>query len=326
MKRLFLSVAALALTVGAAFAADLPARKGPPVLPPPPPPPMWTGFYAGVNAGGTWANSNSLTIGVTPLGFDRTLTGTPRIAPATYWTNDWLAAFASAATPGGFGSGSNGGFVGGGQVGYNWQLMNNFVAGFEADIQGVAGSSASHSFATAIPTPFGAFAGVHSARRSLDFIGTVRGRLGWLVMPTLLVYGTGGFAYAGASFNSATTVSNNFFAPEVFPGAYAGVNFNDTRTGWTAGGGLEWMFWPNWSAKVEYLYYDLGSVTQNYWLSAPVAVTVPGRTAGTTVTVTDTASFGGQLRAQTSGNIVRAGLNYHFNWGAPAPAPVVAKY
>ena len=86
----------------------------------------------------------------------------------------------------------------------------------------------------------------------------------------------------------------------------------NTQRGWTAGGGLEWMFWPNWSAKVEYLYYDLGTVSQTY-----------------TARCSDAAgglffANAGQTTARFDGNLVRAGLNYHFNWGAAAP--VVAKY
>ncbi len=100
-------------------------------------------------------------------------------------------------------------------------------------------------------------------------------------------------------------------------GSFGAVNFSNTQVGWTAGGGLEWMFMPNWSAKVEYLYYDLGSVTQNFALAS----VDPGVVFGTPAS---NALFGGQVRARINGNIVRAGVNYHFNWGAPAP--VVAKY
>ncbi len=95
------------------------------------------------------------------------------------------------------------------------------------------------------------------------------------------------------------------------------MNYSNTQVGWTAGGGLEWMFWPNWSAKVEYLYYDLGSVTQSFAL--PVVLQLHAA-----ISYTDASLFAGQVRARINGNVVRAGLNYHFNWGAPAP--VVAKY
>ena len=74
-----------------------------------------------------------------------------------------------------------------------------------------------------------------SANANLSWFGTVRGRVGYLITPTLLIYGTGGFAY----------------------GQVDAWGLASTNTGWTAGGGVEWMFAPHWSAKVEYLYVDL---------------------------------------------------------------------
>jgi outer membrane immunogenic protein len=84
------------------------------------------------------------------------------------------------------------------------------------------------------------------------------------------------------------------------------------RVGWTAGGGLEWLFAPNWSLKVEYLYYDLGRVSYALF---------PLQQFGGFGTVLDTVGAS-QSSTRFSGNIVRAGLNYHFTF----PAPVVAKY
>jgi len=284
---------ALALTAGSALAADLPSRKGPPMLPPPPPPPMWTGFYVGLNAGGAFGSSNNATTdawGIT--GF------TPAHA--------WAAAASTASRQNG---GNNGGFIGGGQIGYNWQFMNNFVAGVEADIQGVAGNSGSRNIFgvgvdPTLPPAGSTFVTLGSRSSRLDYLGTVRGRLGWLFTPTLLVYGTGGLAYGGVSTN-ATYVTNEVGLPL---SSIASSAFSDTRVGWTAGGGLEWMFMPNWSAKVEYLYYDLGTV-------ASTAVAVEPAFIDWAYTTT--------TRQRFNGNIVRAGLNYHFNWGA---APIVAKY
>ena len=79
----------------------------------------------------------------------------------------------------------------------------------------------------------------------------------------------------------------------------------------TAGGGVEWMFMPNWSGKLEYLYYDLGSVA-----SPQTALSGAGATGPWAYTASTSARF--------NGHIVRAGLNYHFNWASPSP--VVAKY
>ncbi|WP_442753844.1 outer membrane protein [Methylocystis sp. JAN1] len=303
MKKIALSLAAFAVSAGAALAADLPSRKGPPILPPPPPPPpLWTGFYVGLNAGGTWANSNTINV----LGGNAfTIAGLNGDIPGAM-------AFHSTAS---LNSGTSGGFIGGGQIGYNYQFYNNFVVGIEADIQGLATSNSFNSRAIALTpgffVPVGS-ASVVGATSSLDYIGTVRGRLGWLATPTLLLYGTGGLAYGGVNLNTATTVSLGF-VDTPFP-FVTGGSFSDTRVGWTAGGGVEWMFWPNWSAKVEYLYYDLGSLTFN---SAPLVQT--GLNGALLETVTAQ-----QVSHRFNGNIVRAGLNYHFNWGAPAP--VVAKY
>ncbi len=301
MKKIALSVAALALTAGSALAADLPSRKGPPMLPPPPPPPMWTGFYVGVNAGGGWANSNSINTTAFP-GFPFAPLG--NVVP---YTN---ASAALATTS--IGSGNGGGFIGGGQLGYNWQFYNSFVAGVEADIQGVAGSnSAKPILSAAAPIAGESIISATSVSRSIGYFGTVRGRLGWLFMPTLLVYGTGGLAYGGVSANTSI-VQGITGAPAVSNPWFGAGAFSDTRVGWTVGAGLEWMFAPNWSAKVEYLYYDLGSVTYG------VSPLISANNAGTPFT----AAFA-QTSTHFNGNVVRAGLNYHFNW---ASAPIVAKY
>ena len=106
---------------------------------------------------------------------------------------------------------------------------------------------------------------------SLDYLGTVRARVGYLLTPALLAYGSGGLAYGQA--NLITQTSLFAAAPS---GALAGfaagsANYSNLLVGWTAGGGMEWMFHPNWSVKAEYLYYDLGAVST----SGPVAGTTP---------------------------------------------------
>jgi outer membrane immunogenic protein len=111
------------------------------------------------------------------------------------------------------------GFEGGVQGGYNWQ-NGPWVFGVEADFQA---TGAEDTFA---PWKF-----------SNPWFGTVRGRVGYLLTPTLLLYGTGGFAYGGVT----------------------AFQRSNTSTGWTAGGGIEWQFAPHWSAKLEYLYVDLAS-------------------------------------------------------------------
>jgi outer membrane immunogenic protein len=124
--------------------------------------------------------------------------------------------------------------------------------------------------------------------------------------------------YGGVTLNSTSLVHNVDGAGNIIGNmtpAIGGVNFSNTKVGWTAGSGLEWMFFPNWSAKVEYLYYDLGTVTQNFGLAT--SETLQNGSIGSAV-------FGGQARARVNGNIVCAAVNYHLNWGGAAP--VVAKY
>jgi outer membrane immunogenic protein len=211
------------------------------------------------------------------------------------------------------------GFIGGGQIGYVYRVSNNLVAGIEADLQGVAGSSHAPTATTFIgipgfsppvdPSNSNNFIGTSvSVRKSVDYLGTVRGRLGYLVKPTLLAYTTGGLAYGGVK--SSTSVSQNLTGETggtlVTNWASAG-SFAETRVGWTWGAGFEWMFGSNWSAKVEYLYYDLGKVTY----SAGVLV-APFTPAG--VQPPNPAFFSNAVRATTrfDGHIVRVGLSYYF--------------
>jgi outer membrane immunogenic protein len=265
---------------------------------------MWTGFYVGLNAGGTWSdNNNTYTTGA---GIFAAPTFAPEAAVAGLLATSWIP------------SGSQGGFIGGGQVGYNYQFNPSVVVGLEADIQGVAGTSSTANTVGALGVPgfpTETMGGTVNVTKSLDYLGTVRGRIGWLISPTFLIYGTGGLAYGGV--NSTTSMFQSDCC--ILPGGVTAVSFatgtfSDTRVGWTAGGGVEWMFMPNWSAKLEYLYYDLGSI--NYVLS-PLVANAPGFAQPTWVA-------SAQTRTRFDGHIIRAGVNYHFNWGAPAA--VLAKY
>ena len=260
MKKILLSAVSLAVLSSAALAADLPSRKAP-VAPPPPPPPMWTGFYAGLNLGGGWGAGNGN-------------------------SNIWNLGGAN----GGVTNNIGGGVIGGAQVGYNYQISSlglggmGALIGAEADFQGTSMSNSNNGYGYVNGTPIWVRNG-----SSLPWFGTVRGRLGLTVMPTLLVYGTGGFAYGNVQRNG---------------GLYGFNNNSATQTGWTAGGGVEWMFMPNWSAKAEYLYTDISGGNSNTY----------GWNLGTGLN---------NVNNHTRWNTVRAGVNYHFNWGA---APVVAAF
>jgi outer membrane immunogenic protein len=306
-RHLLLASAAFALS-GAALAADLTRPPPPPVYLPPPTP--WTGVYLGLNAGGTWSSDNTV---------DVNSVGIPNPAFAAVVAGGSI----EGALAGARGATANlpvssGGFIGGGQLGYNYQFTSSFVTGIEADIQGIAGSNSRGSVFTVLPIvafPLNFTDTSLSASKRVDYLGTLRGRLGFLAAPTFLIYGTAGLAYGGTNADTfwtqavagPTTVGTPYFS---------NGSVNDTHAGWTAGGGGEWMFLPNWSLKVEYLYYDLGSVTLSNGLARNV--TARGPAAGQTFY-----SIATQSSTRFDGNIVRAGINYHFSW---LPAPVVAKY
>ncbi len=315
MKKLLISVASLSMMAGAAFAADLPSRKAAPVYAPPPP--MWTGFYAGLNAGYNFgANANVY---------------------SQNWGSTWNIPSGNFAGPFAYNSGpismdafqsnTQSGFIGGGQVGYNYQYGSNIVLGVEADIQGagIRGSSFGAG-AAALGDNINARAstttsvGGTAVQGGVDWLGTVRGRIGYLWTPTLLVYGTGGLAYGNAYANVVQS------AVEGYQSSYAtfqatwlgGGRQNQLLTGWTAGGGVEWMFMPNWSLKAEALYWDMGRMNVN---TASYGVS-PGNFGGLSLPVDNSLGWG-RTSVNYSGVIARAGVNYHFNWGA---APVVARY
>jgi outer membrane immunogenic protein len=290
--------------LGSAVAADLPVKAPPPVAPVM----TWTGFYVGLNAGGAWDDDRSVnTVGVPVAGF------ADGVGPGSYVVKS--AAGATGTVP----DGNNGRFIGGGQIGYNWQFGQG-VAGFEADIDGLAQQSRTGTLGTTIgPFPFAGAPEVINSQitstRSLDYLGTIRGRLGYLATPSLLLYGTGGGAYGGVSASTSIAQSNNDCV--FFPGDCLAINAasfgsaSTTRFGWTVGAGGEWMFAPNWSAKAEYLYYDLGSISYNSQLAT---------TNGTFAAAAGPAVVNVQSTAKFDGSIVRVGINYHFS------GPILAKY
>ena len=292
-----LSVATFGLAAsGAAFAADL-ATKMPVKAPPPVPAPIygWTGWYAGLNAGYAWQENNS--IGVT---------GTPNFVSGLNGAPQGLASAVAGATTV-LSAGNGGGFIGGGQIGYNYQV-GQIVAGLEADIQGLTGKA---SGTTANTVPFTGFPPLVintsiAGTNSVDWLGTLRGRLGYTVTPSFLIYGTGGVAYGGVRsgviFNQQVTGAPN--CTVCVPYGFTS-DTRETRVGYAIGAGAEWMMASQWSAKAEYLHYDLGSVSSTG--AASNIAQPPNSGFPTYYTVGATAS------TRISGDFVRVGLNYHFH-------------
>jgi outer membrane immunogenic protein len=213
----------------------------------------------------------------------------PPVMQAVYtWTGFYLgvnvgggwsnanADFSTAAVPS-FASIDNhmAGVIAGGQVGYNWQ-SGAWVIGVEADFQ-YSGMKSDLS----APCPAGICAGLAASfDQKMPWFGTARGRLGY-ASAGWLIYATGGYAY--------TRLETNAFASA--GGVSVDVRRDESRHGWTAGGGIEVAFTQNWSAKVEYLYMDFGTRDGSWTLTA-----LP--------TITDS------TRLQS--NIVRGGMNYRF--------------
>ena len=251
VARLFLSgFASIAgLTVPQlAPAADL-SRPPPPAPVYAPPPFSWTGFYLGGNLGGAWTQSN-----VTDAFTGATFSGT-----------------------------SNGVFVGGGQLGFNYQV-SNLVFGVEGNFDWAA-NSGNNGTGVVIAGPLGLG---HSFAASVNdgWITTLTGRLG-VAWDRVLLYGKGGGAWVGNSGFTVTDLTSG--------SSLTGTNSNST-SGWTAGVGLEWAFANNWTTRVEYDYVGLGNRTFVVPATSPVL-------AGDTFT------------ANRNIQMVTVGLNYLFNWG-----------
>jgi len=185
LRRILLASAGAMALAGAADAADLQTRA-PPIYLPSPPVFAWTGFYAGLNAGYTFGGSNSADVETAP-------------GVAIAGIQSFADAVAASATD--VLSLRNSGFIGGGQVGYNLQFANSWLVGIEADIQGTGARSSAGAVRIApvagVPPSILQAQTNISVNNALDYLGTVRGRLGVLVTPALLIYGDGGFAYGG---------------------------------------------------------------------------------------------------------------------------------
>ena len=231
MRKLAAGLCAAVSMISVAAAADLPrpVYKAPAVVPVPVF--SWTGFYIGLNAGYGWGSGDgTITEGILGSG------------PI---------------------SGKSSGFLGGGQLGYNWQY-GPVVFGIETDFQGTTAKGT-----VTATTPAYSMVGTEKE----PWFGTIRGRLGYAFDRTM-IYATGGGLYGQSKLTGTDTAVGAF-------------SNSATYWTWTVGGGIEHMFVPNWSFKVEYLY--AGTPDKNP--SPPL-----------------TTALSGSVHA----NIVRAGINYHF--------------
>jgi outer membrane immunogenic protein len=259
MQRKLLASTALTasttLMTGAALAADM-AVKAPPA-PPVPVPFSWNGCYAGLNAGGAWVDAHQQV-------------NLPGVAVVDT-------------------SGTTGAFVGGGQIGCNWQYDPKWVLGLEGDIDYISARRTSN------------FTFIHNSEdvvgqqsAKLRWLATVRARFGYAWDRSLL-YATGGVAIGRIESSVAATDTNtgNGLVTQ-FSGSGA-----TTRVGWTLGAGVAHAFTDRVSVKLEYLYFDLGNVGYGVNRVAGVApASIPSVWSAS---------------SSLTGNIVRVGVDVKFN-------------
>jgi outer membrane immunogenic protein len=170
-------------------------------------------------------------------------------------------------TPASFNSSS---FRGGGYLGYNWQVTA-LVIGLEADAAwGHNSKTLAGIPGTFGPSGLGVDAGAQafdSSNVKLGWDGSLRGRIGYLITPTWLVYATGGVAWQQIDINATCTGS---FFNSSWCVAPRNETASTTRTGWTVGGGIETLLWNNWLLRAEYRYADYGSINHTFFAGSGI--------------------------------------------------------
>jgi len=224
MKRILIA-GAFALTIGGqALAADLPPAPPPPpprapaaYIPAPIPLYNWTGFYIGPNVGYGFTSSSTL-------------------------SDSQKSTFTST---------TSNAFLGGGQVGVNWEFGGGVVIGAEADFEWLPNTKNTVTATPGAGAPIANVGSTATATLNSRWLTLADARLGY-AWDRLLVYGKGGGAFVGAN-NSALTVSPS--------GVVLPLSGPANNMGWNAGVGLEYVFWGTWSGKVEYDYIRLNSAS-----------------------------------------------------------------
>jgi outer membrane immunogenic protein len=278
MKKFLLATAALGALAMPAMAADMapaPIYKAPvPVAVC-----MWCGFYIGGNVGGS-------------IGHDATSESASLLPPGgTAGVTNPLASTSHTLSPTGA--------LGGVQLGWNRQI-GSVVWGVEGDWAWTSQQDKlqeQNFFASSVVVAPSVLN--YSDEQKISWLSTVRGRVG-LTHDSFLWYVTGGAAFAEVQSNQTFGVSQ-IVGAGVFGPAAGAASFTATKTGWTLGGGVEtslaWLGMANnWSTKLEYLYVDLGSVTNTF--------SAPGALAGTNYVVSSSSHI--------HDNIIRFGVNYRF--------------
>jgi outer membrane immunogenic protein len=242
----------------------------------------WTGFYIGLNAGYGWGDPD---YSVAPDDQSAALFLRSHVVPVS----------SSTAVSGG---------AAGFQLGYNWQVSPKWLAGIEADfdwsnVRGTSSTTVEAAFTDTVN---------HSFENKLDWLGTLRARIGLLPSENLLVFATGGLAYGRTKASQSTTNidDHGVYFQGVFPdgstffcvgGVCTNATDSQTSVGWTLGGGVEYAMSKSFTFKFEYLYVDLGDQTFHAQSQSFGGAPDPG-----SIAVTFNNSY----------NFVRGGINFKF--------------
>src|SRR5215212_11119499 len=343
MKKVLLSsVALLGFTAGA-MAADLPRRAAPPAYFAPIPVFTWTGFYVGVNAGYGWKDTD-----------DNTCFGCFGGGVVTVDTTPGGATVAPLALPGGAlfqgtnGGGNRDGFVGGAQVGANYQFTpgSGFVVGVEADIQWMGGDNDknngffgsnlfNHAPVPPFLTPGAGIVGVPLTGSNValfnqggggvsgsDWFATARLRVGY-GFDRVLVYATGGLAFTdnGNNNNAFFGITNGGQLPAAFYVSPAAAVVGSTvgngallrrassdDVGWVLGAGVEYAWTNNLTVKLEGLWVSMDKNNNNNFGFGNGIIGV----SNTGAPIRSNAFFGGNNNNDNEFFVARVGLNYKF--------------
>ena len=246
-------LASVAAGAGPAVAADMPVRPAPSVAALPAVVPDWVGFYVGIHGGGGWGHTS-----FEPTLFDSNQSIGSLVPP-------------DASPKGG---------VFGFQVGHNWQ-WGPVVGGLEIDFSG-ANINESTTFSIPLDNTR-----VFTGAVKIDELLSARGRLGYLILPNLLAYGTAGIGLGHERFTT-TMLDPNPKEPD-----FESRTSSATTVGWVAGAGLEWKFWDHWLLRGEWLHYDFGRATHIGLMP-------------------DGGQFSDALEVRTTVDVARAALSYKF--------------
>lgn len=262
MKKFLMTSVSIAALTSMASAADLGAQGYTKAPAPVVPIYNWTGFYVGAHLGGAWSGSNDFDLDA-PIG-----------GPILEGTLNSRS--------------NNGSVLGGGQIGADYQFSPNFLIGVEGQISGVTNNS--RSFTIDGGPGIGS---VDFFRDRSDWLGSVTGRLGYVSGPALF-YVKGGVAFRD---NNGVSLSDAIQQSVQAQGGWSATERNSA--GYTVGGGLEYMFAPAWSTKVEYQYYNFGTTGVFFGASGIPTLSI---------------SYRDDIHT------LKAGINYHFNWAGPIAA------